>query len=682
MVLAEQAGLPVAGSVPTLPAGHVAADRLNTWIEAAAAHAGLHTDQVFVGLDEIDTLLTHGAPALVRIAAIEGAPFLAVLRASRGRLAVIGPDRRVQRLKTRTVISLLKAPFETPIEADVDDGLDTLALGRGRERARARMIADRLQSARFRGCWLVHLPPGASVAHGLSEAGVVRRLALLVLAYSAQYGLFVLSWWLLGRAILDGTVDRGWLLGWVLLLVSLVPLRLAATWSQGRAAISLGAWLRRRLLRGAFNIKRQDVRRKGAGQLFGLVVESAAVDALALSGGLSAVFAVLELVVAAAVLWAGAGALLPPLLVCWTVIAGYLSWRYFYRRNAWTGVRFNLTEQLLESMLGHRTRLVQQTRGDRYQREDESLDRYLESGRTMDAAGLWLTGFVPRGWLVVALASMTPLLASGPSAGRLATSVGGVLLAYRALQRLASGLASLTGAMIAARSVAPLARAAASEQALPLPSTLLATPATDPMVARARDVTFRYRPQGDAVLQGCSLNIERNARLLLEGPSGSGKTTLGAILAGLEQPESGLLLVDGFDRSSLGAAGWRSRVVMAPQAHDNYLVGASLAFNLLMGRRWPADRADLAEAEAVCRDLGLGDLLDRLPAGLNQVVGETGWQLSQGERIRVFLARALLQRPDLLILDESFSALDWENVDRAMRCVVDRASTVLAIAHP
>ena len=121
---------------------------------------------------------------------------------------------------------------------------------------------------------------------------------------------------------------------------------------------------------------------------------------------------------------------------------------------------------------------------------------------------------------------------------------------------------------------------------------------------------------------------------------------------------------------------------MAPQAHDNYLVGGSLAFNLLMGRGWPAEASDLTDAEAVCRELGLGDLIDRLPGGLNQLVGETGWQLSQGERVRVFLARALLQRPDLLVLDESFSALDPENIDRAIRCVTSSRSAVLAIAHP
>jgi ATP-binding cassette subfamily B protein len=66
---------------------------------------------------------------------------------------------------------------------------------------------------------------------------------------------------------------------------------------------------------------------------------------------------------------------------------------------------------------------------------------------------------------------------------------------------------------------------------------------------------------------------------------------------------------------------------------------------------------------------------------MDQIVGETGWRLSQGERTRVFLARALLQKPELLILDESFSALDSENMERVMRCVNNRAEAVLAIAH-
>ncbi len=108
----------------------------------------------------------------------------------------------------------------------------------------------------------------------------------------------------------------------------------------------------------------------------------------------------------------------------------------------------------------------------------------------------------------------------------------------------------------------------------------------------------------------------------------------------------------------------------------------TFAFNLLMGGEWPAGPEDFERAETLCRDLGLGDLLERMPAGLLQQVGETGWQLSHGERSRLFIARALLQNADFVILDESFAQLDPENLQRALRCVLDRAATVMVIAHP
>jgi ATP-binding cassette subfamily B protein len=105
-------------------------------------------------------------------------------------------------------------------------------------------------------------------------------------------------------------------------------------------------------------------------------------------------------------------------------------------------------------------------------------------------------------------------------------------------------------------------------------------------------------------------------------------------------------------------------------------------FNALMGGEWPPREGDVERAEALCRELGLGDLLARMPAGVLQHVGETGWQLSHGERSRLYIARALLQRADLLVLDESFAQLDPENLRRALQCVLRRASTVMVIAHP
>jgi ATP-binding cassette subfamily B protein len=122
-------------------------------------------------------------------------------------------------------------------------------------------------------------------------------------------------------------------------------------------------------------------------------------------------------------------------------------------------------------------------------------------------------------------------------------------------------------------------------------------------------------------------------------------------------------------------------VAAVPQFHENHVFTSSLAFNLLMGRSWPPTGTDLDDARAVCEELGLGPLLARMPGGLFEPVGETGWQLSHGERSRMFIARALLQRADITVLDESFGALDPETLRAVIPCVLRRAGTLVVFAH-
>ena len=308
---------------------------------------------------------------------------------------------------------------------------------------------------------------------------------------------------------------------------------------------------------------------------------------------------------------------------------------------------------------------------------------------TMDRTAAWLMAVVPRGWLFLGLLGLAPAFIGGHgSPGALAIGLGGMLLAYRALYKLAAGVWHLAGAAIAWEQVAPLfAAAARPEMGGSLAFALTPVSEADrcngaPALLEAHELVFRYRDRGAPVLQGCNLQIHAGDRLLLEGPSGGGKSTLASLLSGLRVPESGLLLLRGLDRQTLGAEGWRRRVVAAPQFHDNHVLTETFAFNVLMGRRWPPRPEDVEAAEQVCRELGLDDLLSRMPAGLLQLVGETGWQLSHGERSRLYMARALLQEADLVILDESFAALDPEALQRCLRCVLKRAATVLVIAHP
>src|SRR5918992_873530 len=164
----------------------------------------------------------------------------------------------------------------------------------------------------------------------------------------------------------------------------------------------------------------------------------------------------------------------------------------------------------------------------------------------------------------------------------------------------------------------------------------------DSTVLEAHEIVFRYPDRGAPILRGCNLRIRAGDRLLLEGPSGGGKSTLASLLSGLRVPESGLLLLRGLDPQTLGTEGWRRRVVAAPQFHENHVLTETFAFKLLMGRRWPPQPADVEAAERICRELGLDDLLSRMPAGLLQMVGETGWQLSHRGRSRLYIGPAPL----------------------------------------
>ena len=459
---------------------------------------------------------------------------------------------------------------------------------------------------------------------------------------------------------------------------------------QGLIAIGAGGLLKQRLLSGALRLEPDEIRHQGVGQLLGRVIEAEAVESLALSGGFLALVSGIELVMAALVLGTGAGGWLHALLLGgWVTCTCCIGWQYFWRRRHWTETRLGMTHDLVERMIGHRTRLAQEARERWHEGEDQALARYLELSGTMDRSGALLLALAPRGWLVLGLLGLAPAFVSGHgSPALLAVGLGGLLLAFRALQKLAAGLSHLAGAAISWAQVAPLFHAAARPEVQGSPDFALASGSTrarsgnEQTVIEAHDLVFRYRDRGEPVLKGVNLRVSAGDRLLVEGPSGGGKSTLASLLIGLRRPESGLLLLNGLDRQTLGSAGWRRWVVAAPQFHENHVLTGTFAFNLLMGRRWPPQPGDVEEAEALCGALGLGDLLGRMPAGLLQMVGETGWQLSHGEKSRLYIARALLQGAELVVLDESFAALDPENLRRALGCVLDRASTLLVIAHP
>ncbi|WP_437722547.1 ATP-binding cassette domain-containing protein [Sorangium sp. So ce861] len=696
--LALQGGLrPRAVAAPIPTAGHLrSADALGAWIDQAAGYLGVEAEPIAARYDEVGDALLRVAPALVWLRGGEAQRFLAVVGRSGRALTVLRADRSTARVPVEAILRRIARPLEVQVLPEVDRILERAGV-RPRRRARARqaLLRERLGPVVLEGIWSLRPPPGASFGRQLAAARIPRRLLGLLAAHASAYTLWILVWMTVGRSILDDHLDEGWLYAGALLLATVVPLRQLMAWLSGVVAIDASALIKQRLLAGALALDAEEVRSEGAGRFLGRVIESEAIEALAMGGGVGAVAAAFELAAAAVVLAQGAaGALHALLLVAWAVLVVALCARFYRRRARWTAARLAMTHDLIERLVGHRTRLAQERSGRWHHGEDEALSQYLARSRELDRSQIEIGALMPRGWLIAGIAGLLPpFLAGTGSTAAYAVALGGVLLASRALQGLSAGLSSLASAAIAWEQVSTLFKAAARGGAPPppLPPDAGRTPegaggAGDAErrapVLEAHELSFRHRGRPRPAVVDASLRIAAGERILLEGPSGGGKSTLSALLSGLRAPDAGLLLLNGLDRHMLGAAAWRRRVAAAPQFHENYVLGGTFAYNLLMGRRWPPRPGDLAEAEEICHELGLGELLGRMPAGLEQVVGETGWQLSHGERSRLYIARALLQGAEVVVLDESFAALDPETLERALRCVLRRARTLVVIAHP
>jgi ATP-binding cassette subfamily B protein len=673
-------------------------DALNQWIESAATWLGLEAEPSALPYEGLERLIGNAGPAVLQVPG-NGAPrFLFLLPRNRGPVSVLAPDLRTVPLPLEAVRALLCRTIEQTVAPEVDGLLNDAGIPDARRGvARAALLLERLRTKEVGGCWQLRQSPGASFWSQAKRAGLPRRLGTLLVAHAAEYFLLITSWWLIGRAALSGHLDNGWLLAWALILLTVVPFHVYGTWLQGYIAVNGGLLFKQRLLFGTLRLKPEEIRHKGVGQFLGQVMESEAVELLAVTAGFQGLTAAIELIAAEIVLTQGVSRALELLLLpLWIGLTLFMAFRYFRRRQRWTELRLSMTNDLTERMVGHRTRLAQEARQKWHEGEDEELERYLELSESTDAAAALLTALAPRGWLLLGTFGLTwAFVVSEGLNIRLAISLGGILLGYRALKRISTGLIMMADAVISWQKVAPLFEAAARRQLQGSPAVAL-TPVPrndakdnprdgdhgkDP-VMEAHDLVFRYQDRGEPVLKGCSLTIRRGERLLLEGSSGGGKSTLASLLVGLRVPQSGLLLLHGLDRQTLGDQGWRQRVVSAPQFHENHVLSATFAFNLLMGRRWPPREDDMREASAVCSELGLEPLLNKMPAGMLQMVGETGWQLSHGERSRVYIARALLQGAEIVIFDESFAALDPENVRLALDCVLRRASTLLVVAHP
>lgn len=189
-------------------------------------------------------------------------------------------------------------------------------------------------------------------------------------------------------------------------------------------------------------------------------------------------------------------------------------------------------------------------------------------------------------------------------------------------------------------------------------------------------VTFSYGP-GQPVLRDLDLAIRPGETFALVGETGAGKSTIAKLVIRFYDPEAGRVSIDGYDLKKVTLESLRRQLGYVPQ--EPFLFAGTIRENIAFGR--PEASAD--EVKEACRAVGILDVIDQMPLGIDTFVHERGASLSSGERQLLALARAFLARPRVIVLDEATSNLDLASearIERALDVVLE-GRTAIIIAH-
>ena len=602
----------------------------DTWMDTACAHLGIEAERCAIRVMDARDKIRNAAPAILETA--DG--YIGIVCANGKKLCVLAQDLSLKSISLRD----LETELRKPVEASEKKRLEAMVAACGLKSTAAAvqaLLCETLRDVEIGALWQLRTHPGAGILRQLRENGLVKRIVFLITAHAIEYALWIAAWWVIGQGVLEGRIDRGWLAAWILVLITIVPFRMISTWNSGCLAVACGGLVRQRLLAGILQLDPSETRTQGAGQLLGRTFEAEAVESLALSGGIGSMLALVETCVVILVMLQGAGGVLQIAVFATTLsLGGFLAHRCYRRRRDWTEQRLALTHDLVEKMAGHRTRAVQQSSEEWHSGEDLALDGYLDASRKMDDDAARLTSLLPRCWLLAGIATLAPAFlhpAPASSSGKIAIAIGAILLAYRAIARLSAGAMQLSGAWIAWTRVSQLFRAASRQEQPPG----FVIPRRTDSILEARQIAFAHAGRVE-VFKGADCTISDGDWILLEGPSGGGKSSLASVLAGVREPSSGLLLASGLDRRTLGSNAWRTMVAAAPQYHENHVFSGTVAFNLLLSRAWPHTQQDLQDASDVCAELGLDDLLRRMPGECSRWSAKPDGSCPKGSGVACF----------------------------------------------
>ncbi|MEW1718077.1 ABC transporter ATP-binding protein [Streptomyces sp. NPDC093109] len=345
---------------------------------------------------------------------------------------------------------------------------------------------------------------------------------------------------------------------------------------------------------------------------------------------------------------------------------------------------FRLEVERMSSHVGEMTTLIPITRAHGLERTalhrvDHTLERVLSAGFRLDL----LNGrFGALSWILLNTMAVGCLAGSAVVAyhGWLGLSAGDVVMISAFFTALTASLTTLMG-------LTPvISKGLESVRSM---GEVLQAPDLESNEGKARvdrvggridfeGMGFRYPGATEASVRGFDLSVRPGETIALVGASGAGKSTILNLLIGFIRPTEGRILLDGADMAELDLRTYRRFLSVVPQ--ESILFEGSIRENVTYGLEGGADDDALRRALVAANAM---EFVERLPEGLDTVVGQRGARLSGGQRQRLAIARALIRDPRVLVLDEATSALDNRSealIQDALSQLV-RGRTVFVVAH-
>jgi len=193
---------------------------------------------------------------------------------------------------------------------------------------------------------------------------------------------------------------------------------------------------------------------------------------------------------------------------------------------------------------------------------------------------------------------------------------------------------------------------------------------------KIKDISFAY-PNNKTVINNLSLQIKKGQMIAIVGESGSGKSTLIDVIMGFNDPTSGDVLIDDTPLKKYDINSYRKKIGYVPQGGE--LFNTSIINNI----KWANEKATNEQIQRTCQETYADSFIKSFPYSYETLVGDRGVRLSGGQLQRIALARALIRKPEILILDEATSSLDSKsekNIQEAINKIVKK-TTIIVIAH-